>query len=115
MIAETHPPPTSPPTVPFTGSPAATCPITLSPIHELTHAVAFSYDPAQPYELAPLWTWILLSDRHPLSGETCFLSDIAALRLPWQEEEAVGAAQTTLATLRNTMWDSQDVRVGRCG
>ena len=108
------PPPPPAPTIPYTGPATATCPITLTAIHELTHPVAFSYDPAQPYELAPLWTWILLSDRHPLSGETCFVSDIAALRLPWRGEEEE-TAQAMLSTLRATMWDSRDVRVGRCG
>ena len=88
---------------PFTGTAAATCPITLSAVHELAHPVAFASDPAQPYELAPLWTWVLLSDRHPLSGETCFLSDIVALRLPWGVE-AADEAEAMLERMRTMGW-----------
>jgi hypothetical protein len=91
---------------PFTGTAAATCPITLSAVHELAHPVAFASDPAQPYELAPLWTWVLLSDRHPLSGETCFLSDIVALRLPWGVE-AADEAEAMLERMRTMGWGGE--------
>jgi hypothetical protein len=78
--------PTAP--IPYTGAADTACPITLSAACELRHAVAFAYAPSQPYELAPLWKWVIASDRHPLTGETCFLSDIAALQLPWGDAGA---------------------------
>jgi hypothetical protein len=69
----------------YTGAPNAMCPITLTHLHELTHPVAFASDLSQPYELIPLWEWILLSKRHPLTGETNSLCDITALELPWND------------------------------
>jgi hypothetical protein len=69
----------------YTGAPDAVCPITLSPIHDLIHPAIIISTPTQPYELESLWKWILLSKRHPLSGETCCLCDIAALELPWND------------------------------
>ena len=64
----------------YTGTKDALCPITLNRAHELTHPVAFKGHPSQPYELAPLWKWVLASDRHPLTGRACSLNDIVALR-----------------------------------
>jgi hypothetical protein len=64
----------------YTGAPDAMCPITLAYVHELTHPVAFDSDPSQPYELAPLWEWVLASDRHPLTGRVCVVGSIVALR-----------------------------------
>jgi hypothetical protein len=93
---------------PFTGPITAACPITLSAVHELVHPVAFTHDPTQPYELVPLWTWVMLSDRHPLSGETCFLSDIVALRLPWGVE-AADEAETMLDRMRTMGWGEEVV------
>jgi hypothetical protein len=65
----------------YTGSLDAICPITLSTVSELKHPVAIRADPAQPYELTPLWKWLLISNRHPLTGQTCSLCDIVPLQL----------------------------------
>jgi hypothetical protein len=63
----------------YTGAPDAMCPITLTYVHELRHPVAFASDPSQPYELAPLWEWVLASHRQPLTGQACAVGDIVAL------------------------------------
>ncbi len=86
----------------YTGPSDAVCPITLSTISELTHPVAFCAFPAQPYELAPLWKWVLISDRHPLTGKACSLWDIAVLY-----GHSAGDARAVLDGLRLTISDTQ--------
>jgi hypothetical protein len=55
------------------------CPITLLHVNELRHPVVIRAYPAQPYELTPLWKWVLKHNRHPLTGQPCSLSDIVPL------------------------------------
>jgi hypothetical protein len=83
--------------LPYTGAPDAMCPITLAYVHELTHPVAFASNPAQPYELDPLWEWVLASDRHPLTGRRCTVEDISAL---WFNDEYGSKARETTAALK---------------
>ena len=91
--------------VQYTGSPDELCPITLVAVRDLAYPVAFTSSPSQPYELAPLWKWVLSSDKHPLTGEACSLSDIAALNLPWR---ACGRnTEAALEGMRLTLWDTQ--------
>ena len=90
-------------TIAFTGPPDAACPITLSFVHELLHPVAFASNPLQPYELEPLWKWMLASDhRHPLTSEPCSLSDIVALKCTDEDKCTVAMLEGMWLTLQNT-------------
>ena len=85
--------------LPYTGAPDAVCPITLTYVHELTHPVAFTSDTSQPYELAPLWEWVLASHRQPLTGQVCTVGDIRALQFG---DAHCSKARDTGAVLKKT-------------
>ena len=90
----------------YTGAPDAMCPITLDYVHELTRPVAFASDPSQPYELAPLWEWVLASDRHPLTGRVC--GDIVALRF---SDEYCNKARDTAVVLEGMRLGAKKTQV----
>jgi len=90
----------------YTGALDAVCPITLALVCDLTHPVVIISSPSQPYELAPLWKWVLSSGRHPLTGEACSLSDIAALKLPWRESGGRDT-EAVVEGMRLTIGDTQ--------
>ena len=65
--------------------------------------MAFASNPLQPYELEPLWKWMLASDhRHPLTGEPCSLSDIVALKCTDEDKCTVAMLEGMWLTLQNT-------------
>lgn len=82
------------------------CPITLSYAHELTHPVAFSTQPSQPYELVPLWKWVLASNRHPLTGRACSLNDIVVLKEGDVDGSRTRITEAMLEGMRVTVQDT---------
>ena len=104
-----------PTTTPYTGPPDASCPITLSFVHDLAHPVAFASNTSQPYELVPLSKWILTSNRNPMTGEQCTLSDVVALQHVRQcnceEEEECRQVNHTEAMLEGMKLTLQNTKV----
>jgi outer membrane murein-binding lipoprotein Lpp len=49
----------------YIGTHDTLCPITLTPVHELEHPVAFKNALAYPFELDALVRWMTISDIHP--------------------------------------------------
>ena len=95
----------------YTGPPDAACPITLSYVHDLAHPVAFSSNTSQPYELAPLSKWMLVSNRHPMTGEACTLSDIVVLHVRrCSEEEELRQVDRTEAMLEGMKLTLQNTK-----
>jgi len=56
-------------TVSYTGDTDQTCPITLAPLSELCHPVAFRRDPRVPFECEALILWLKLRKVNPLTNE----------------------------------------------
>jgi hypothetical protein len=92
----------------YIGAADAMCPITLSYVHELAQPVAFASDSSQPYELAPLWKWVLANNRHPLTGRVCAVGDITALRF---SDEYCSRARDTSAVLNGMRLTSRKTQV----
>ena len=55
------------------------CPITLRPLHELTHPVAFACNMDQPYELDAVCDWLELSCTNPLTGQAASVRDLVGV------------------------------------
>jgi hypothetical protein len=97
VLNNTHQPTPSMP-IPYAGAPDTPCPITLATFTELEHPVALGPYAAQPYELTPLWKWVLTSGRHPLTGQVCAVQDIVVL------EDPPGEGTTTKQRTDRTEW-----------
>ena len=82
------------------------CPITLRPLHELSHPVAFKSRLDQPYELHAVCDWLELSCTNPLTGQAASVCDLVAVGVGGDVAEML-LRQRSLTIVGNQVFRSE--------